>query len=347
MKKMIIMSLAVSSILFADVSTSTMNQQQKSESEREQQQRSVNQSATDTETKSRGDEQSINKSITRSLNNIRSLQQSEVRNENNSLNLVINPIPFLFDNLRELGWTEKAFYLDHNDIKAVDYIEARDDEYGSIQNLGKLQALENSAKTKESVNKDVTRSVESAINLLLNTANLMDRSIKVLQRNQNLNIANFEVATKEALTRSYKQLRQSNVKVNKCSFGGDINTYTCDSGRYVLVLTHSVPQLFVNGSLYYSAQEIRHTKPSLSVSVGSSISDTMSVLAQDSESAAVAEAVREYTSKLRSQGQTQTASQIETAFVEKALTQNINKDITVVKQAIDSASPTAVLRVFQ
>ena len=83
------------------------------------------------------------------------------------------------------------------------------------------------------------------------------------------------------------------------------------------------------------------------MSYASSSQDAFTKLTQAQQSNSIAKSIRDYTNKLEQQGQSKTAAQIKSKFVEKSLTTGITQNANTVINAINSGSPTAVLKIFQ
>ena len=134
-----------------------------------------------------------------------------------------------------------------------------------------------------------------------------------------------------------------------CNFGGNLDTVSCQTnqGIFTLKLTDSVPNLLINGYLYYSSSNIGFTKPTLTLSFATNLNQALSLLEQNAETASIARMIREYTQKLESEGKTKIANEIKSRFVEKALTTNITTQTNAVVNAINSGSPIAVLNIFK
>ena len=108
-----------------------------------------------------------------------------------------------------------------------------------------------------------------------------------------------------------------------------------------------MPNLLINGYLYYSSSNIGFTKPTLTLSFATNLNQALSLLEQNAQTASIAKMIREYTQKLESEGKTKIANEIKSRFVEKALTININNQTNAIVNAINSGSPIAVLNIFK
>jgi hypothetical protein len=116
---------------------------------------------------------------------------------------------------------------------------------------------------------------------------------------------------------------------------------------YILQIATDTPTLLVNGDFWYSQTKVAYKQLQITANYADSTSDALAKLEQTSQTAAVATAVRNYASALETRGQTKMANMIRNKFVEKALTnsESLNSQATI--QAINSGSPTAVLKIFQ
>ena len=154
------------------------------------------------------------------------------------------------------------------------------------------------------------------------------------------------------MKRAYQNLKRNGVKkayVYSCNFGGNLDTISCQTnkGIFTLKLTDSVPNLLINGYLYYSSSNIGFTKPTLTLSFATNLNEALSLLEQNAETASIARMVREYCQKLESEGKTKIANEIKSKFIEKALTTNVTTNTNAVINAINSGSPIAVLNIFK
>jgi len=346
MKKVLILSLvAITTLLQADISNNTQKQDQQSEATREQRQKSINQSDTKSLTQNQGSENSINQSLTDTLTSTRSVTQSINKSKTGNWSISINPVPYVLMQLRDNGWDRRAFFLTNKDIGTSYYYADNNDE--EIIDLNKKAFNEAKASTRGKMKRSQVAKLQEIITLLNYSGAIADRAISHMNKFNNPDATDIENIAFNALKKAIKEVPVKKVDIHQCSYGGNNDTYTCNNGEYTVSLTSSVPTLLKNGVPFYSAERIGFSTPSLTLSFATSTSDAMSKLAQDSQTKAVAQAVREYTSYLKSHGQNDTASRIESAFVEKALTTNVSNTATATVQAINSGSPTAVLKIFQ
>ncbi|QOG13045.1 hypothetical protein [Arcobacter sp. FWKO B] len=350
MKKIVLTSLIASNLLLADLTTTVTKQDQQSESTKEQLQKSINKALTDTESKSRGDENSINKSLSKSLTETRSVTQNATQSKTGTWSVTINPVPYVLMQLRQNGWDKRAFFITNQELGTSYYLDDNEDD--GIIDLNKKSYVEAKASTRGKMSKEQLKKIEEVVNILHYTGTVAEHAINNMNKYHNPDTTNIEDLALKAVIEATKKVKHRYINLYKCNYGGSNDVYVCNDSEYTLSLSQvgasvGIPSLLKNGVAYYSADKIGFSTPTLTLAFANTTSEAMSKLLQDSESSAVAQAVREYTSTLRSQGQTKTASQIESAFVEKALTKNVNKDIAAVKQAIDSASPTSVLKIFQ
>lgn len=347
MKKVLLLSLvAITTLLQADLSNSTQKQDQQSQSTKQNQQKSINQSDTRSLTQNQGSENSINKSLTDTLTNTRSITQSVNKSQTGNWSININPVPYVLMQLRNHGWDRRAFFLTNKDIgTSYSYADADDDE--EVIDLNKKAYYEAKASTRGNMQRSQVVKLQEIITLLNYTGAIADKAISYMNKYNNPDSTDIENLAYAALKKAVQEVPAKRVDIQQCSYGGNNDTYTCNNGEYTISLTNSVPTLLKNGVPYYSAERIGFSTPSLTLSFATSTSEAMSKLMQDSQSRAVAQAVRDYTSRLKSQGQSDTASKIESAFVEKALTTNVSNTATATVQAINSGSPTAVLKIFQ
>lgn len=332
----------LASNLSADVGSSVSKQKQKNDTKRDSKSTSKTQSDTKSLQKSDGSEKSINKSITKSLSNIKSWTNSSSKTKTGTWQITINPMPYILDILQKNGWNEKAFFVTNSDIGTSYFLD--DEEL--IDNL-KKSAIEATAANRGKLGKDEMENVSAIINILKYTADVSANTIEELNHYYNIDIHSIDAYMNKSVLAGFNKTIFKKVEIKKCNFGGNQDTFTCNNGEYTLKLTDGIPILLNYGNNYYSQSSVKHITPIFTISFANSTSDAFSKLLQDSESRAVAEAVRDYTSKLRSQNQSETASKVEAAFVEKALTTNISLVANAATNAINSGNPLAVLKVFQ
>jgi len=344
MKKIIAISIiSAATLLQADLSTSTQKQEQKSQSTRQQEQRGETEQLQHNKQLSLGKEKSISKNITQTLNKIRSFSHTVTKSSSGTWRIELNPIPHILMKLRELGWNEKAFFLTNSDIGTSYYVD--DDE--DIIDLNAQSYYEAKAKMRGRLEKDVVQKIAQYIQLLDYTGSIAEKAADYMQHYPKASFENIEKLAKVAVYKAYKEIKPKLINIYECRYGGNNDTYTCNNGQYTLVLTSSVPTLLKNGMAYFSSTNIGFSKPTLSISFATNTNDALSKLEQDQQSTSVAKMIREYTSKLESEGKTKIAQKIKNRFIEKALTQNVQNMSTATVQAINSGSPVAVLNIFK
>jgi len=343
MKKQLILSLILAPSLFADISNQTSNQKSDSSSERNSEQKSVNQSDSKSIQDSKGAENSEIKTLSKNLSSIKSVTKSVTKSKNGSWTILINPVPYILAEMRLLGWDKRAFSLRNSDIGTSFFIDANED----IIDLNAKAFAESKASTRGGMNKEQIAKIKNAIELLYFSGDVAKRAVEIMGNQNNPNILNIEALAKQAVLKANDELTPKTFNINHCSYGGNNDTYDCNDGEFTVSLTSSIPTLMRNGTPFYSAERIGYATPSLTLSFATNESDALSKIEQDTESKSVAQAVRQYTSYLEQQGQSEVASKIKTAMIEKALTSNLSTTASATVQAINSGSPTAVLKVFQ
>ncbi|SFP02263.1 hypothetical protein [Hydrogenimonas thermophila] len=343
MKKIIAISLIVATSLFADLSTSTQKQEQKSQSLRQQQQRGETEQLQHNKQLSQGKEKSTSKNITQTLNKIRSTTHTVSKSSSGTWRIELNPIPYILMKMRDLGWNEKAFFLTNRDVGTSYYLD--DDE--EIIDLNAQSYYEAKAKMRGRLEKDVMKKVAYYIQLLNFTGQVAELAADKMQHYPKASFENIEKLAEEAVSKAYKEIRPKRINIYECRFAGNNDSYTCNNGQYSLILTGSVPTLLKNGMAYYSSTNIGFAKPTLTITFATNINDALSKLEQDQQTASIAKMIREYTSKLESQGKTEIAQKIKSKFIEKALTENVSNTASAVVNAINSASPVSVLNIFK
>lgn len=346
--KKIIFCLFCASLLLADINNNVQQSTNEQDSKRSSNQIQEQKSKTMNKTLGQGSEKSYSNTTTDTLSKIESQNFTATKSVNGSLSLAINPVPIIIKTFRELGWDKRSFFLTMDDIGVVDYVVASDDDYGELQNLGKLEGIRNEAARQKRISPKSIHNLRQHISLLYNTGLLMRNAVLLLQRTPDLSVDDFENKVKQAASTAYNQTNQTVLEINQCNYGGDMNSYVCEGGKYTLILTNSVPTLLVDGSSWYSAQSVGHIQnASLNLSFANSMQDAFSKLTQNQASKSVAGMVRDYTNKLTQEGQSEVANAIKSKFVEKSLTTGTNKTASATVNAINSGSPTAVLKVFQ
>jgi len=344
MKKLLLLGIVSSSFLFADISNNTQRQEQQSQSQRTQQQKGTTQSDSKSITKNRGDEQSINRSLSKTLSETRSATQSVSKSKNGNWSITLNPVPYVLMQLRSNGWDKRAFFLTNSDIGTSFYVD--EDEY--IIDMNKKAYTEAKASTRGRMERSQIAKLEEIITLLNYTGAVADQAISHINKFNEPDAVNIEITVKKALDKAFREIKKQNINIYNCNYGGSNDVYVCNHGEYTLALGQAgVPSLLKNGVAFYSTERIGFSTPTLTLSFATSTSEAMSKLSQDSETRAVAQAIREYTSNLKSSGQSEVATKIENAFVEKALTTNVSNTASATITAINSGSPTSVLKIFQ
>ena len=336
-------------ILLADITTSTQKSNQKSNSTREQLQEQQQLQMQQSKTLNLGKEKSINKNVTNSLSFIKSFNRTASKSATATWTIQLNPIPYILLELQKLGWDKQAFFLTNKDL-GFNFVTGKGDN--EIIDLNAKDFYTQKAQLRGRISRDKLQKIQKLINILYITGQLVDRTTTYLKHFPNLNFLDFRKKIDFALKRAYLFLEKNGVKkayVYNCNFGGNLDTISCntDKGIFTLKLTNSVPNLLVNGYLYYSATNIGFTKPTLTLSFATNLNKALSLLEQNAETASIAKMIREYTQKLESEGKTKIANEIKSKFVEKALTTNITTQTNAIVNAINSGSPIAVLNIFK
>ncbi len=347
MEKIVILILATASFVLADLNTNVQKQESKQHSYRYSDQKSLQNQKSFSKNETIGKEKSISKNLSKTFSNISTLNKTVSFNENSGWSVSINFTSFLINELRKLGWNEKAFFITNDDLGLNDFVVAEDEEWGSIYNLGKKEALEAEAKYRKKLDKRKTAKVAYYINLLYYTGNVIKNAIYELRKYQRINFDNIEYLSRQAIINAYKRTRRRKIRVRNCHFAGNTDTITCKSGLYTLALTPFIPNLYVNGALWYSANEIASMRPVITLSFSKSNTEALSKLEQIQSTKTVAKLIRDYTQKLRQKGETQLAQRIESKFIEDTLTKGKTRSVNSVLNAISSGSPIAVLKLFQ
>jgi len=344
----IILSTIFLSFLFADLGNQISKTKSNQNTIRNSNQVSRQNSDTLSKSSGKGKENSNSKTISKTFSKISSTNHTVSKNANGSWSISLNPIPYILNDLREHGWNRKSFFLTQKDIGSVDYVIDNDEEYGELQNVGKMQAIQSRASTRDRLlGRREILNLQRYINLLYYTANVIQKATRNLQDFPSLDIEVFENRVKEAVTRAYRQTPRNSIHIRNCNFAGDINSYSCNYGKYTLVLTNALPNLYVNGVPYYSTSTAGYTKPMLNISYATSTNDAFSKLTQNQNSRTVSGMIRNYTNMLMQQGHSKIATKIRNKFVEKTLSKGTNTNVTATVQAINSGSPLAVLKLFQ
>jgi len=336
-------------LLFADIQTSTQKSNQKSKSEKEQLQQQEQLQHQQSKTLTQGKEKSINKNVTQSLSFIKSFNRTASKSATGTWTIQLNPIPYILLELQNLGWDRQAFFLTNKDL-GFNFIEGEDDD--EVIDLNAKEFYTQKAQIRGKIERDKLQKIQKLINILYITGQLVDRTTTYLKHFPSLNFLDFRKKIDFALKRAYQDLEKNGVKkayVYSCNFGGNLDTISCNTnkGIFTLKLTDSVPNLLINGYLYYSSSNIGFTKPTLTLSFATNLNQALSLLEQNAQTASIARMIREYTQKLESEGKTKIANEIKSRFVEKALTTNITTQTNAIVNAINSGSPIAVLNIFK
>ena len=339
----VILFIFTAAALFANVSTSTQKQEQKSKSTRQQEQTVKQEQLQHNKQLNKGKEKSISQNVTKTLNKIRSTTHTVSKLNSGIWRIELNPIPYILMKMRELGWNEKAFFLTNKDIGTSYYVD--DDE--DIIDLNAKNYYEAKAKMRGGLDRSVTKKVAHYIQLLNYTGQVAEKAAAYMKHYPKANFDNIEKLAAIAVKKAYQEVIPERINIYECRFGGNNDTYTCNNGQYTLILTSSVPTLLKNGMAYYSSTNIGFSKPTLTITFATSTNDALSKLEQDQQTRSVAKMIREYTSKLESEGKTEIAQRIKNRFVEKALTTNVSNTTNAVVNAINSGSPIAVLHIFR
>jgi len=334
---------------FADIATSTQKSNQKSKSEKEQLQQQKQLQHQKSKTLSHGKEKSINKNVTKSFSFIKSFNRTASKSATGTWTIQLNPIPYILLELQNLGWDRQAFFLTNKDL-GFDFVTGSGED--EIIDLNAKEFYIQKAQIRGKINRDKLQKIQKLINILYVTGQLVDKTTTYLKHFPSLNFLDFRKKIDFALKRAYQDLEKNGVKkayVYSCNFGGNLDTISCNTnkGIFTLKLTDSVPNLLINGYLYYSSSNIGFTKPTLTLSFATNLNQALSLLEQNAQTASIAKMIREYTQKLESEGKTKIANEIKSRFVEKALTININNQTNAIVNAINSGSPIAVLNIFK
>jgi len=186
--RFLMLILFVTMILNADINTqvgkTTSEQEAKRDSKQQSNQSSQNSSKTFTE----GNEHSKTKTIMTTLSKLSSLNRTVSKSINGNWTITVNPVPYIFTSLRELGWNEKSFWLTQADIGTLDYIVDSDEEFGELENVDKFQATQNRAISRGKLSRSQTMKLQKYINLLYYTAKLVEKTSILLQNFPTLNI---------------------------------------------------------------------------------------------------------------------------------------------------------------
>ena len=348
MKKTIIL-LTFPFFLLADIQTSTQKSNQKSKTEKEQLQQQKQLQHQQSKTLTLGKKKSINKNVTKSISFIKNYNRTASKNASGTWTIQLNPIPYILLELQNLGWDKQAFFLTNKDLGFNFIIGEGEDE---IIDLNSKEFYAQKAQIRGRISKNKLLKIQKLINILYVTGQLVDKTTTYLKHFPSLSFLDFKKKIDFALSKAYKDLQKNGIEIANiysCNFGGNLETISCqtDKGIFTLKLTDSVPNLLINGYLYYSSSNIGFTKPTLTLSFATNLNQALSFLEQNVETASIAKLIREYCQKLESEGKTKIANEIKSKFVEKTLTTNITTNTNAVINAINSGSPVAVLNIFK
>jgi len=251
--------------------------------------------------------------------------------------------------LQHLGWDRQAFFLTNKDL-GFNFVTGEGDD--EIIDLNTKDFYTQKAQLRGKIGRDKLQKIQKLINILYVTGQLVDKTTTYLKHFPSLNFLDFRKKIDFALKKAYLDLQKNGVKrvyLYSCNFGGNLDTISCqtDKGIFTLKLTDSVPNLLINGYLYYSSSNIGFTKPTLTLSFATNLNQALSLLEQNTETASITKLIREYCQKLESEGKTKIANEIKSRFVEKALTTNVITNTNAIINAINSGSPIAVLNIFK
>ncbi len=343
MGKITIAVLFLISTLFGDITTSTQKQEQKTKSKKEQTQRSQTEQLQHNKQLSKGKEKSISRSLTYTLNNIRSNSHTVARTKSGAWIIQLNPIPHILLQMRELGWNKKAFFLSNKDIGTAYFVDNDED----IIDLNAQSYYDAKAKMRGRIDQKVMQNIANYINLLNYSGRVAEKAANYMQHYPKTSFSDIEKLAKAAVYKAYKNTRKEYIDIYECRYGGNLDTYECNNGKYVLILTNSIPTLLKNGIPFYSGTNIGYSRPLLTVTFATNTNDAFTKLIQDQNTRTVAKLIRDYTSKLESKGKTKIAQEIKSKFIEKALNTNLQTSVNTVVNAINSGSPIAVLNIFK
>lgn len=350
MKKVILITagtLFLASGVFADIGTNAQKQNQKSQSERESIQYGEQLNDNYSKQKSVGSENSTTNSNTKSKTKSTSKTNTKTATETKSWTITVSPFGYFSQALLNAGWDKRAFFVSPRDLGTVGYMKK-----GYIDELAK-DFTEKQAAYKNEVDEENLPKIEEVINVLYATGSIMDKAKDKMAALNAVNLEGLSQVAGTAAVEAARQYKHNYVHISSCNFNKDVSSYFCHGAQkggnntYILQIATDVPSLTVNGDYWYSQSKVAYKSLQITASFADSTSDALAKLAQTSETASIATAVRDFTSKLESKGQTKTAQMIRNKFVEKALTNtdSLNSQATI--QAINSGSPTAVLKIFQ
>lgn len=345
---LIVASFLTCNTVFAAFGTDMSNQNSRSESNSDSRKNSVstskNQSVTTSETNNKGDETSRTDTITRNLTETSTATKSVTRSSNGAWSISLSPVAYLFIQLKQLGWDRDAFNLTPKDL-GVSYFVDDDDE---IVDVSKKRYQASKAEMQSKLTSTQQQKISKVIKTLYVTSQLLERAIGNLTSSKaNLDLSNIKDFAGDAITRAYNAGGVIVPEIYNCRWGGNQNTFTCNDGEWTLIINPSIPQLLHFGTAVYSANQVGHATPMLTITIASNDSDAFSIAGADSRSKATADAIRAYTSKLKSEGKSDVASKITQASLERAFTNGLNKNHNEVMQAINGNSPSQLLSILK
>jgi len=343
MKHLQILILIFSTILSADISNQSTNSKSTQKSDRQSTQKNINKTDTKSTNRTKAEEKSINQTLTKNISNIKSFTKSVSKTKTGNWQISINPIPYILMQMQNLGWNKKAFNLRNSDIGTSFFI----DEDEEIIDLNAKAFTESKAQARGNMNNNQINKLNDIIDLLYYSGAVAERASNLMRGFHKADIININKLAQSAVYKAHKSIKPKHFDIYKCNYGGNNDIYNCNDSEFTVLLTNSVPTLLKNGVPFYSAEKIGFSTPSLVISFATNDNEALSKIEQDTQSKSVAKAIRAYTSYLEQHGQSKIASKIKTAMIEKAMTSNISNTANATIKAINSGSPTAVLRIFQ
>jgi len=333
---------------FAAFGTDMSNQNSRTESSSDSKKNSVstskNQSNTKSETQNQGAEKSYTDTLTRNLSETSTATKSVTRSTNGAWSISLSPVAYLFIQLKQMGWDREAFSLTPKDL-GISYFVDNEDE---VVDVAQRRHQASKAEMQSKLTAAQQQKVAKAIQTLYITSQLLERAIGGLTASKaNLDLSNIKDFAGDAIKRAYNAGGVIVPEIYNCRWGGNQNTFTCNDGEWTLILNPSIPQLLHFGTAVYSANQVGHATPMLTITIANNDSDAFSIAGADSRSKATADAIRAYTSKLKSEGKSDVASKITQASMERAFTSGLNKNHNDVMQAINGNSPSQLLSILK
>lgn len=340
--------LVSSSSVFAafgtDMSNSNTRSMSDSSSQKESATASKNQSINKGETKNKGDEKSYSDTITRNLSETRSATKSVTRSTNGAWSISLSPVAYLFMQLKELGWDKEAFHLTPKDLGTSYFIDD-DDE---VVDVSQKKYMASKAEMQSKLTPEQQAKVAKHVQMLYVTSQLLEKAIGNLTASgANLDLSNIKTFAGNSIKQAYGSGGINVPQIYNCRFGGNINTFTCNDGEWTLILNPSIPQLLHFGTAIYSANQIGHSTPMLTITIAKNDADAFSVASADANSKATADAIRQYASRLKSEGQNEVASKIQQTALEKSFTSNLSQTHNQVMQAINGNSASQLMSILK